>query len=387
MLRLSMRVLTVGNMYPPHHLGGYELVWKGAVDHMRAEGHEVTVLTTTTRIRDDAEGDPPHVHRQLDWYWRDHGFPPLSWRAARRIDRDAQRTLTAHLDEGPDVVLWWSMGGLPLSLLVAPGRRGVPSGAVVHDAWPVYGPAVDGWMARGARRRPAFGQVGRWSFNSAFVRDGVLRAHPDVAPSRCRVDHPGIDLGALPAAAPAQWRGRLACVGRIDERKGLDVAVRALALVPGASLEVTGGGDGDVVSDLRDLAREIGVADRITFSGQRDDVAAAYAQADAVLFPVTWDEPFWLVPLEAMAVGRPVVATGTGGSAEYLRDGENALVVPPGDAHALAVAVRRLADDGALRERLTRAGRVTAEAHSAAGFEDAIAHLARDLAGGSSAGA
>jgi glycosyltransferase involved in cell wall biosynthesis len=78
------------------------------------------------------------------------------------------------------------------------------------------------------------------------------------------------------------------------------------------------------------------------------------------VFPVTWAEPFGLVPLESMAVGRPVLATGQGGSGDYLRDGENGLLHPPGDAAALAATMRRLAEDAPLRARLRTGGLATA---------------------------
>ena len=79
-----------------------------------------------------------------------------------------------------------------------------------------------------------------------------------------------------------------------------------------------------------------------------------------MLFPSVWDEPWGLVPLEAMAVGRPVVASGVGGTREYLEDGVNALTVPPADPEAIVSAVRRLATDPALREQLRRGGAETA---------------------------
>ena len=69
-----------------------------------------------------------------------------------------------------------------------------------------------------------------------------------------------------------------------------------------------------------------------------------------------WEEPWGLVPLEAMALGRPVTASGRGGSSEYLRDGENCLLHVPGDPVSLAETVRRLAGDEALRERLLTGG-------------------------------
>jgi len=95
-------------------------------------------------------------------------------------------------------------------------------------------------------------------------------------------------------------------------------------------------------------------------------------EADVVVFPVIWDEPWGLVPLEAMGMGRPVVATGRGGSAEYLRDGENALLFEAGDAVALADAVRRLAGDDALRARLRETGLATAPQHTEAGLNAAV---------------
>ena len=72
-----MRVLTVGNMYPPLSLGGYELAWQSSVEQLRSRGHEVEVLTTDYGLDEGpAPEDEPGVHRELRWYWHDHSFPP-----------------------------------------------------------------------------------------------------------------------------------------------------------------------------------------------------------------------------------------------------------------------------------------------------------------------
>ena len=107
----------------------------------------------------------------------------------------------------------------------------------------------------------------------------------------------------------------------------------------------------------------------------RADLPPVYRAADALVFPSRWAEPFGLVPLEAMACCLPVVATGTGGSASYLRDGVNALLVPPGDPAAIAAAVARLATDTALREQLVRNGLVTSRAHGIDAVADALARV------------
>jgi hypothetical protein len=80
-----------------------------------------------------------------------------------------------------------------------------------------------------------------------------------------------------------------------------------------------------------------------------------------MVFPSEWAEPFGLVPVEAMACDTPVIATRVGGSAEFLHAGVNCLAFPAGDHEALAVKVRQLADDTALRQRLVAAGRATVE--------------------------
>jgi glycosyltransferase involved in cell wall biosynthesis len=355
------RVLAVTNLYPPHHLGGYEVIQRGAMAGLRAAGHDVRVLTTATRFPDRGPETEPGVHRELGWYWHEHAFPRLSPLARLRLERANAATFARHLrEQRPGVLFWWAMGGMSLGLVEQGRRAGLPALAYVADDWPAYGPRTDAWLALW-RRVPAVRSVAglpvrldprrgvRWVFISEFQR----RRAP--ALTDATVAHPGVDPARFPLApAPAEWGGRLACVGRVDPRKGLDVAVDAVAMLPGATLTVTGAGDAEHLRRLR--ARASGA---VRFAGHGDP-AAAYAAADAVLFPVTWDEPFGLVPLEAMSVGRPVVATGTGGSAEYLREGENCLLVAPGDAQALAAAVARLAGDPALRARLVAGGRETA---------------------------
>lgn len=383
-----VRALTVGNMYPPHHYGGYEIVWRAAVDHLRARGHEVRVLTTDTRTM-TAETDPPDVHRELRWPLRDARFEPLSRRARIALARRNHRTLERHLDDlRPDVVAWWSMGGLSLTLLESVRRRGLPAVAFVHDDWLDYGPEVDGWlnMFRGGRSRFAAlgesltGIPARVDFDAAarylFVSERTRRhALERVDLGRSGVAHSGINEEFLDPEPAGEWRWRLLYVGRLDPRKGVDTAVEALARLPDAAeLELVGGWDSREEDRLRALARECGVGQRVRFSGHRgrSEIAAAYAAADAVLFPVRWEEPWGLVPLEAMAKGRPVIATGRGGSAEYLRDGENCLLFEAGDPDALATAVRRLGADPELRQRLRAGGLETAPRYTEAVLNEAV---------------
>jgi glycosyltransferase involved in cell wall biosynthesis len=383
-----MRVLAVGNMYPPHHLGGYELAWHGAIVHARRCGHEVRVLTTDFRT---GTGSPEEsgTYRELRWYWHDHGWPRTGWRDRVALERHNAAVLDRHLAElHPDVVSWWSMGGMSLSLIERLRRAKLPAVAFVHDDWLIYAPRVDRWI-RPFRGRPRFAALGerltgipahvelddaaRYVFVSETVRDHARAAGYRLAGSA--VAHSGIDPSYLAPQAARPWAWRLLYVGRLDERKGVLDAVAALSgLPPEATLTLAGSGDRRLLDRLHALARRHGVADRVVELGMlaREQLPDVYAAADVVVFPGRWEEPWGLVPLEAMGLGRPTIATGRGGSGEYLRDGVNALLVPSGAPAALARAVRALADDPELRARLREGGFETAGQHTHDAFNRAV---------------
>jgi glycogen(starch) synthase len=386
-----MRVLAIGSMYPPHHLGGYELVWRSAVRHLRERGHRVRVLTSDLRIATPAseEHEEPEIFRELRWYWRDHAFPRLGWRERIELERHNARVLAAHLAElNPDVVSWWAMGGMSLSLLERVRRAGVPAVAFVADDWLLYGPLVDQWtrpfrrsalLAAVAERltglpaRVRLDDVARYVLASETLRRSARGAGLALAGSQ--VSHLGVDDSFLKSASPHPWRWRLLYVGRIDARKGVIDAVEALArLDAGATLTIAGEGDPAERARLDGRVAALALGRRVSFTGMlsRPQLSELYEAADAVLFPVRWSEPWGLVPLEAMARGRPVVATGLGGSGEYLRDRRNCLLVPPADPAALAAAVAELGTSDGLRERLRAEGVRTAAAHTESAFNSAV---------------
>jgi glycosyltransferase involved in cell wall biosynthesis len=163
--------------------------------------------------------------------------------------------------------------------------------------------------------------------------------------------------------APRTGRPRLLVLGRLVERKGQEDAVRALALVPDAELVVVGGppadrlDDDDFVRHLRSVADRLRVADRVSFTGSvpRADVPAWIRSADVVL-AVPWYEPFGITPLEAMACGRPVVATAVGGLVDSVAERVTGDLVPPRDPARLAEVVGALLADDARRTAYGAAG-------------------------------
>lgn len=203
------------------------------------------------------------------------------------------------------------------------------------------------------------------------------------------------DPGAWPklhivhcAVAPARYAAgardgrQLLFVGRMSAAKGVPVLLDAMAALarthPEARLTLVGDGPGRAALEAR--AAELGLGTRVTFAGYRDQdgVAEALGGADIFVLP-SFAEGLPVVLMEALAARCAVVATRIAGIPELVRHGETGLLVPPGEAAALAEAVAQLLDDPALRARLAEAGRATVEAEFDLAREPA--KLARLFAG------
>lgn len=212
-------------------------------------------------------------------------------------------------------------------------------------------------------------------------------------PWRASVIPCGVDTDAFrPVRAPGRRRRddrqRLLVIGRLVERKGVGNVIEALAALPGVELMVAGGPaeeflDTDPeVTRLRALAERHGVADRVRFLGSvsRPDVPALMASADVVV-AVPWYEPFGIVPVEAMACGRPVVGSAVGGLLDTVVPGVTGELVPPRRPDLLAPVLADLLADPERRTAYGRAGRARAvETYQwrqvAAATEDVYAEVA-----------
>lgn len=386
-----MRLLAVGLLYPPHTLGGYELACEGVMRAARARGHDVRILVSNHRAPGVSEPDELPVARTLRSYLDATAQRAVTLTPLQRLglERANAAELDRHLSGfAPHVLSWWGMGGMSLSLIERVRRTRLPAVLSVHDPWLSYGFQVDGWTRMTRRVQPLAGLLeplcripiryelelaGRYVFNSEHTRASTEAT--GVRPRDSVVVTPGIHARYLKAAPSRAWGWRLLHVGRIDPVKGIDLAVAALAQLPDeATLTVVGGGSSAYEERLRGQAASLGVGARVRFHGPAAAAALPeiYAQTDAVLFPVRWEEPWGLVPLEAMGSGRPVVATPRGGAVTYLREGENSLLIPPEDPASLAAAVRRLAEDEGLRARLRAGGLKTAAEHSAERHDECI---------------
>jgi glycosyltransferase involved in cell wall biosynthesis len=235
--------------------------------------------------------------------------------------------------------------------------------------------AAAGW------RVPALEAEERRAVHNAAGLVTVSRAHHDEAPGLYGFDGPrwlipnAVDLETF--AVPAEQRrpspGRLLYVGALDRWKGLEIALAALVRVPAASLSIVGGVVGsEPWNQLTQLVERLNLNGRVQFLGlvPQQGLRPLLATAVAGLLPL--DGAYSLASrytcplkmLEYMAAGLPVIASDLPSVREFTRDGQEALLTPPGDVTALAGAMQRLCSEPALVELLGAAGRQAALAHT-----------------------
>lgn len=280
----------------------------------------------------------------------------------------ARRARALLREDGFDVVsVHTPVPGTAELVAAAARREGVPY-VVTYHAGTLAGPG--GILSLAARlhartfERRMLARASGLVAVSPYVAEHVFRGRA------CAVVPPGVDAARFAPGGPSV-PGRVLFVGPVSRAyawKGFATLFEAFerlsTFLPEAHLRVVG--SGDLVARYEARAKDAGLASRLSFATGVDDGALVreYQAASVVVLPsLSPAESFGMVLAEANACGRPVVGSRVGGIPSFVEDGVNGLLVPPGDAPALAQALARVLEDRALAQRLGRAGREKVLAH------------------------
>ncbi len=344
----SVRVVIVNN-FPGPGLGGGEVQNLSVVRALLAAGAEVRAVVVRGSAFGTAVAEAGGAVAEV-------AMSPIAVRTAIR-------TIAEQIADGSPCVLMGT--GYWTNLLVRQAARrtavrvvnlvGVTPGASLAD-----GGSRLGLSARGLVDRATASRVDAYVAVAEAVAVALVAGG---APPECVHAIPnGVDIDALRASGseplPPMPAGRplIVCAARLEPVKGVEFLVRAAVRVPGATLAIAG--DGALEGRLREIAVALGMAGRVAFLGRVSPIAPLLAAADVVVLP-SLSEGMPLVALEAMALGRPVVATCVGGIPEVVEDGVTGILVEPRDPQALASAILRLV----ARPQLARALGEAGEAH------------------------
>ena len=360
-----MKVLVVSGIWPPD-VGGPASHAPDVADFLQRRGHKVDVVTTADKLPSPR---PYPVHAVS----RRHPVGVRHVRGAALVRRHAGRA---------DVVYTTGMFGrsaLGSSLARTPyvvkltadpafersRRRGFVEGDVDEFQQRRGGVAVS--LLRFARD-VELSHAAHVFTPSAYLRELALSW--GVSPERLSVlPNPAPEVGELrPREELRRTFGlngsSLAFAGRLTAQKSLGRALEAVAAADGVRLVIAG--EGPDRAALESRARELGIAERVSFLGvqPRERIVELLRAADATILSSSW-ENFPHMVVEALAVGTPVLAMEAGGVSEVVRDGVNGLLVPAGDTLALSEAVKRYFADAALRARLRESAAASVADYSA----------------------
>jgi glycosyltransferase involved in cell wall biosynthesis len=359
-----VKVLIVSGIWPPD-VGGPASHAPDVADFLRAQGHEVEVVTTA----DAPPAARPYAVRAVPRHYR---VGVRHYRGAALVHRRAREA---------DVVYTTGMFG-----------RSAFGASVARRPY-VVKLTADPAFERSRRRGYVEGDVDEFQDRSGGATVRLLRVARDLELRRAaHVFTPsaylrelavgwGVDparVSVLPNPAPAIGRlrprdelrrelalngGTLAFAGRLTAQKSLDRTLEAVAGSDGVMLVIAG--EGPDREPLAEKARQLGIDARVTFLGAqpRQRILELFAAADAAILSSSW-ENFPHTVVESLAVGTPVLAMEAGGVAEVVQDGVNGMLVPAGDTPALAAAVRRYFSDDDLRARLRSAAAGSVEQYA-----------------------
>jgi glycogen(starch) synthase len=337
-----MRVLFWSELYWPY-IGGAEIFAAKLLASLRARGVEFLVLTS-------------HHDRELPDTDEHEGIPirrlpfrgAIAGRDVKSFVRALKETSAIKRELAPDVIHMNAIG--PSALFHLRTMDASPAPLLVTLQQEVLASQSDGTST-------LLGQIAgaaQWMVGvSQAVLDQLRAAYPEIAERSSRI-YNGVDRPAL-EPAPLPQIPHVLCLGRLVPAKGFDVALRAFAMLPHSNARFTIAGDGVSREELVALAQELGLEDRVTFTGwiEPNDVPRLLNDATVVVMP-SRREGMPIVAVQAAMMARPIIATAAGGLPEVVLDRETGLLIPAEDPAALAAALRTLLND---RDRAATLGR------------------------------
>jgi len=289
------------------------------------------------------------------------GVPAFMIPKNGRLDLAFVRALRAFIAQGRfDVIHAFSFTGefwVTLARVLAPGAALVTSIRSVYDWYSRPQWVAKGWVTNRSRLVVANSKVAaRYTESRLGLGEGAIRVvyngtalPPVAAPEERDRERQKLGIGAGTVAA--------LFVGRLVRLKNVPVLLRAVRkLDPQSPFLLLLAGDGPLRPSLEEEARVLGLGERVRFLGNRPDTRALVQAADLLVLP-SFQEGLSNAILEAMAAGRPVVASSVGGNGELVQEGTTGLLFPSDDEGALASCLLRLVQDGGLRNSLGAEGR------------------------------
>jgi len=385
-----LKILVVSNFYPPYHIGGYELGCFNVVQQLKKRGHHIKVLTSTYGVSGQVFQD--EVLRRL------HLRPPFEMSKIGKLfklfcmEKNNQSVFSRLCGEfDPDIVYFWNMGNISISLISVAQRMKKAICYYVFDDWlanwqqnpwnTFWANTENNFMVALAKillcpiarllsletsvKSPDLRYV---QFASNYLKRNAI-THK-MGAEGAEVIYWGIDQEKFSYNAIKRVPRRILYVGQIVRHKGLHTLIEAFGVLlrenpsDAIHLQVVGGStQPEYERQMRQMVIDLNLSQRVSFLGPvaQEELPGIYHQNDILVFPSIWEEPFGITLLEAMSCGLGIVSTQTGGIPEILTDEINALCFSKENARDCVRQISRLLHDQELFENIRLNARQTVE--------------------------
>ena len=335
-----MRILFITNLYPPYHIGGYEIACKDIAEGFRRRGHIVRVLTSIYGVDKPVMNDD--AARLLDITLKLNSRQSLFEKSSSLYFNSTNYSITKSYieDFAPDIVSFWSVNGISASTIFAAEKKGISKVFHLFDRSLSY---LRKTGIKGVSNYLFFNRLNvkhLISSSSELKKDYVSRGF---AEANIAVIPHGISIKEFAFKEKKTNRAlRLLYVGQLWEAKGVSVLLKAAGLLKKENVDfiltIIGKGEQSYVRFLHDVCKKENVADDVQFLGrvERQDLVNYYQENHVLVFPSIWKEPFGIVLLEAMATGTPTITSKCGGPLDIVKDGRTGFFFESGDYKALA---------------------------------------------------
>lgn len=383
----GLRVLIMINI--GYEAGGAERIVRLTRDALRGRGHDALVVSTDFKLADRTPFADVIVPRRPT-----RGKGSLR---SRLWDQHAYQALKATISKfSPDVIHLHTIGEFGPAALWATGK--IPTVLTVHGPEP-YTRRLLPWMLPGSYYRGSSYRLHDMKpiglayylyllfLQRPIYRYGFRYVDMIIAPSAYLAKALDADArmtpvthvynGVMLSPAPPFRRTRnVLFVGRLEAVKGVDTLLHAAALAAGRvdGLSVTIAGDGEDRSRLEKMSSDLGLDQIVQFRGwlSREELAACYAEAEIVAIPSVWPETLASVGVEALAAGRPVVASDVGGIPEVVVDGVTGRLVRRRDTRMFADALADILTNAETAEQMSQASRLNLDKFSMEAYIDRL---------------
>ncbi|MDD5530059.1 MAG: glycosyltransferase family 4 protein [bacterium] len=392
-----MKILVISNFYPPYSFGGYEVLCQMIIKFLESKGYGVQVLTSNYGVKESCSEDT--IHRLLSYRFKAPESPVSLKETIKRDIGDNLSLKRIISDFNPDLLYVFDMAGLSKSLLLTMQELDIPSVYHFSGGWFAFDWMIDNWLVYWKYNNPKnrlllymkqkfLGLITKdfcekyakkiTSIDSKNIRityavfgsDFLRIQYKQYCKDNFLWDKSAILYDGIVDMKQFQKRAqtlnkdkflRLLYVGRVAKYKGVHTAVYAVAkliqMKYNVSLSIAGPLiDKEYGEELHKVVREQNLP--VSFLGQVDYnvIQNVYSRHDILIFPSIVEETFGRVPIEAMASDLVVLATGTGGSKEFLKDGENCLLFKPDNPDDLAEKIEVLIKSPDLCDKLRANG-------------------------------